>query len=147
MHVQGMASQRAEREDNMIVEDLRGKVFGPLEFSRRDLMAVNIQRARDHGIPDYNTAREAFGLKRISSVDEYRTNTSTHTSKAIIEKLEEIHRIDGVDPWSNIDLWTGGILETSYRPGPLFRTIIKDQFTRIRNADRFWFENTKWSKP
>lgn len=42
----GMASQRCEREDNMIVEDLRGNVFGPLEFSRRDLMAVNIQRGR-----------------------------------------------------------------------------------------------------
>jgi dual oxidase len=28
----------------MIVQDLRGRVFGPLEFSRRDLMAINIQR-------------------------------------------------------------------------------------------------------
>ena len=60
----GMASQVAEREDNIITEDLRGKVFGPLEFSRRDLMALNIQRGRDHGLPGYNTARRAYGLPR-----------------------------------------------------------------------------------
>ena len=26
-------------------------------------------------------------------------------------------------------------------PGELFKEIIKDQFTRIRDGDRFWFEN------
>ncbi|ODN05836.1 Dual oxidase 1, partial [Orchesella cincta] len=144
---QGMASQRAEREDNMIVEDLRGQVFGPLEFSRRDLMAINIQRGRDHGTPDYNTARESFGLKRITSVKEYMKETNTDVDEEIITRMEEIHQKEGINAWDNIDVWTGGILETSYRPGPLFRAIIKDQFTRIRNADRFWFENRKWKKP
>jgi len=143
-----MASQKAEREDNMIVEDLRGRVFGPLEFSRRDLMAVNIQRGRDHGTPDYNTAREALGLERIKSVQDYITKTGTVTPREIVEKMEQIHNKENKShyDWDNIDVWTGGILETSYRPGPLFRAIIKDQFERIRNADRFWFENTKWKK-
>ena len=39
-----------------------GNVFGSLEFNRRDLMAVNIQRARDHGVADFNTVRRAYGL-------------------------------------------------------------------------------------
>ena len=42
---------------------------------------------------------------------------------------------------SNIDLYIGGMLESSGGLGPLFRQIIKDQFERIRDADRFWFEN------
>jgi len=39
----GMASQICEREDNIITPDLRGFVFGLLDFNRRDLMALNIQ--------------------------------------------------------------------------------------------------------
>lgn len=41
-----------------------------------------------------------------------------------------------------LDMYVGGMLETDLvRPGPLFRAIIIDQFRRIRDADRFWFEN------
>ena len=46
------------------------QVFGPLDFSRRDLMAINLQRARDHGLPDYNTARFAYGLVKLTGFEQ-----------------------------------------------------------------------------
>ncbi|XP_069693033.1 dual oxidase-like [Periplaneta americana] len=128
----GMAFQLSELEDHNIVEDLRGRVFGPLEFSRRDLMAINIQRGRDHGLPDYNSARQAFGLTKIKSVDDFRFILDE--TKENFKKLHK-NRLD------NVDTWVGGILETNKGPGELFTAIIKDQFTRIRDGDRFWFEN------
>jgi len=66
----GMASQIAEREDHIVTPDLHGSFHGPLEFSRRDLMAVNIQRGRDHGLPDYNTARVFYGLPRVERFED-----------------------------------------------------------------------------
>ncbi|XP_046845729.1 dual oxidase 2-like isoform X2 [Xenia sp. Carnegie-2017] len=135
--LRGMASQNAEREDNIITEDLRGFVFGGLDFSRRDLMAVNIQRGRDHGLPDYNTAREAYGLPKKNSFLEIKANNS-HISDAVFDNLEKLTE----GKMENIDVWVGGLLETTTEgPGELFSTIIEDQFRRIRDGDRFWFEN------
>lgn len=51
----GMTSQLAEKEDTVLCSDVRDKLFGPNEFSRRDLGALNIMRGRDNGVPDYNT--------------------------------------------------------------------------------------------
>ena len=41
-----------------------------MDFSRRDLMAINLQRARDHGLPDYNTARFAYGLVKLNGFEQ-----------------------------------------------------------------------------
>lgn len=111
-----------------------GNVFGPLEFSRRDLMAVNIQRGRDHGIPDYNTARKAYNLSPVQSTQHF---TNIGVTAEYAQKLLTLYN----NSWDDIDIWVGGIMETNKRPGELFRAIIKDQFLRIRNGDRFWFEN------
>ena len=51
--IRGMCKQASKEADNNFVEDVRGKLFG----GPNDLLALNIQRGRDHGIPPYVTAR------------------------------------------------------------------------------------------
>eukprot|EP00117_Sycon_ciliatum_P031665 scpid15779/ scgid24724/ Dual oxidase 1 len=147
----GLSKQITEREDNIVTEDLRGFVFGSLDFSRRDLMAINIQRGRDHGVPDYNTVRQHYNLSRVT---RYRDINPTMYGKegnitmAIDNLMKTYTNSSEADANStqygmdNIDLWPGGLLETTETgPGELFRAIIQDQYERIRNSDRFWFEN------
>lgn len=91
----GMASQRAEREDFIITPDLRGKVFGPLDFSRRDLMAQNLQRARDHGLPDFNSARIAYALQpRLSFEDLNPLYGIDQATTENIERLRDVYNND-----------------------------------------------------
>ena len=58
--------------------------------------------------------------------------------------LQAIRKVAAVynNNMDDVDIWPAGMLETTSRgPGPLFRRVIMDQFTRIRDGDRFWFEN------
>lgn len=58
-----------------------------------------------------------------------------------LQIFDQLKTVSGGDI-NNIDIWVGGLLETSKDgPGELFSTIIEDQFRRIRDGDRFWFEN------
>lgn len=50
-------------------------------------MAINIQRGRDHGLPDYNTARQVFGLKRINNVTYFK-NVDPGVSYATYRTLQ-----------------------------------------------------------
>uniref|UniRef100_A0A8C1ETI2 NAD(P)H oxidase (H2O2-forming) n=1 Tax=Cyprinus carpio carpio TaxID=630221 RepID=A0A8C1ETI2_CYPCA len=131
--IMGMASQIAEREDNIIVEDLRDYMYGPLRFSRSDAVALTIQRGRDFGLPSYNQIRESLNMRPVNSWDEINPklkNTQVLPQPSLYE-----------NDISRLELFVGGLLESQEGPGPVFSTIILDQFERIRNADRFWFEN------
>jgi hypothetical protein len=60
--------------------------------------------------------------------------------------LHEISRLYN-NHTNNVDIWVGGMLESGkHGPGELFSKIILDQFLRLRNGDRFWYENFKQTR-
>ena len=63
--LRGMFSTRAQEVDHLMVDEVRNFLFrnmGADRKSRTDLAALNIQRGRDHGLPDLNTVRRFFNL-------------------------------------------------------------------------------------
>ncbi|SEA10088.1 Animal haem peroxidase [Thiothrix caldifontis] len=128
--LRGAASQTAQAVDPMIVDDVRNFLFpqGGL-----DLAAVNIQRGRDHGLAGYGDTREALGLRPVNSFD------SNVWREGFGEKLASVY-----DSPADVDLWVAGLAEKPVGDslfGQTFTKIMSDQFTRLRDGDRFWYEN------
>uniref|UniRef100_A0A8K9XIL8 NAD(P)H oxidase (H2O2-forming) n=1 Tax=Oncorhynchus mykiss TaxID=8022 RepID=A0A8K9XIL8_ONCMY len=138
--IMGMTSQIAEREDNVIVEDLRDYMYGPLRFSRSDLVALTVQRGRDFGLPSYNQVREGLGLVPVERWGDVNPQLNTTNPQVLSELITQYLYHGDI---SKLELFPGGLLESVDGPGQVFSTIILDQFNRIRNGDRFWFENTQ----
>ncbi|NWW44308.1 DUOX2 oxidase, partial [Pedionomus torquatus] len=128
----GMSSQIAEQEDNIVVEDLQDFWYGPLKYSRTDYVASWLQRGRDLGLPTYNQARERFGLEPLQNWSDF----APHLDREVLEKVTALY----ANNTARLELLPGGMLEAD---GSLFSAIILDQLVRLRDGDRFWFENTK----
>uniref|UniRef100_A0A8D1CS66 NAD(P)H oxidase (H2O2-forming) n=1 Tax=Sus scrofa TaxID=9823 RepID=A0A8D1CS66_PIG len=134
----GMASQIAEREDHMVVEDVQDFWPGPLKFSRTDHLASCLQRGRDLGLPSYTKARARLGLPPVTRWQDINPALS-RSDGIVLEATAALYNQD----LSRLELLPGGLLESYGDPGPLFSTIVLDQFVRLRDGDRYWFENTK----
>ncbi|MBT8484325.1 MAG: peroxidase family protein [Phycisphaerae bacterium] len=130
----GAALTVSQRIDLHLAGSLRNFLFGPPGSGGLDLFALNCQRSRDHGITDYNQLRLDFGLTAMNGMDQI---TADPVAQARLELA-----YDGA--MNDIDPWVGGLAE-DHAPGAavgeLFATVLVEQFTRLRDGDRFWFEH------
>jgi hypothetical protein len=127
-----LATDNTQEVDTKLIGSLRNFLFGPPGAGGLDLASLNIQRGRDHGLADYNSARKAYGLAPVTTWSQITSNVDLQN------KLKNLY-----GNVNNIDLWVGGLSEdhaTDSSMGPLFRKIIADQFERTRDGDRFWYE-------
>lgn len=116
--------------------ELTEKLFHNAHAVALDLAAINIQRAREHGIPGYNEYRKFCNMTVAEKFDDLKNEIS---DIEIRNKLKELYGHP-----SNIDLWVGGILEDQVeggKVGPLFRCLLVEQFRKLRDGDRFYYEN------
>jgi hypothetical protein len=129
----GLMFQQAQAIDPMLADDIRNFLFGPPGAGGFDLAALNIQRGRDHGLMGYNDSRELLGLERIADFDD------PIFQDGFGDKLRSVY--DSVD---DIELWIGGLSERAFKDGMLgevFSLILSDQFSRLRDGDRYWYLN------
>ncbi|KAI2808591.1 hypothetical protein BLOT_006536 [Blomia tropicalis] len=109
---------------------IAGKRFG------LDLVALNLQRGRDHGIPGYVKYREICGLTRVTSFNDLkRIFSNPQVADVMAQLYNDIEDIDLFIAGSSEKVLPGAVV------GPTFTCIIGEQFRRIKNGDRFWYEN------
>ena len=134
----GALSTPARKLDHKISDDIRNFLFGPPGSGGLDLASLNLQRGRDHGIPDLNSLRVAYGLTAHASFTD--VNDDTEVSDALADIYDTV---DDIDPW------IGFLSETPVTGALIGETgfeILVDQFTRLRDGDRFWYANDAFTE-
>uniref|UniRef100_A0A6Q2X2F0 C1q domain-containing protein n=1 Tax=Esox lucius TaxID=8010 RepID=A0A6Q2X2F0_ESOLU len=123
-------------QDHILHDELREKLFDLSMHLNRDLGSLNMQRGRDHGIPGYNEWRGFCGLSQPKDLTELAV---VMNNTVLAQKLLDLYGTP-----DNIDVWLGGVAEPfvpNGRVGPLLGCLIANQFQKIRQGDRFWWEN------
>jgi len=132
--VRGTLISKQEKVRSQYVDDLRNFLFGLPGRGGIDLVATEIQRSRDFGVPLYNHARQMHGLEPVSSFNQVINDTN------VVKILNSLYDHDP----NKADSFVVGFAEdkvpgTNF--GPLFLKSIRSQMERVRDGDRFFFES------
>jgi hypothetical protein len=131
--LRGAAISNQAANDIFTVSSLRNSMFGEPGFGGLDMCAIDIQRGRDHGLPNYNQLREYFDLEPAENWSDVSSDFET------IQRMNQAYPdIEQADPI--MGLYSENHIEGSSL-GETMHALIEDQFIRLRNGDIFYFEN------
>lgn len=129
--LKGLASQTGQEVDLFLTDGIRNNLFGPPGAGGLDLGALDIQRGRDHGLPDFNNLRGNYGQTQVTSFAQITSNATVQL------QLQQLYgNVNNIDPFV-------GALAEDHLPGtsvgPLLAGVLGNQFVRLRDGDRFFY--------
>lgn len=133
--LRGISFQPSQKFDRFFSDELTNHLFAGKSPFGMDLVALNIQRGRDHGLPGYNQWRKICQLPLAKSFEDLLDVMEPE----VVKKLQELYQ-----DVNDIDIFIGGILESPVAGsllGHTFLCIVGDQFARLKLGDRFYYEN------
>ena len=114
-----------------MIDGLRNSMFGPAGAGGLDLLSINIQRGRDHGLPVFTELQELVGLTPATTFSDITSDPQLQSA------LQTIY--GSVD---EVDSWIGALAEDPVHDGsalgPTLQIVITDQFENLMVGDRFF---------
>eukprot|EP00111_Clytia_hemisphaerica_P021986 TCONS_00064649-protein len=130
----GLLGNKSEEVDTDFSFSIARRLFvAPGKEDHVDLMARNIQRGRDHGLPTYGKFRRWCRLRPIRTWDQLKK----HMPAKAVHAFKELYPTP-----SDIELFPAGMAENHRGRrivGPTFECIIRRQFNRLQKGDRFYY--------
>jgi len=134
--IRGLAKQPMGQFDNKFTTEMTEFLFArPENKFGLDIVALNIQRGRDHQLQGYTFYKNYCGFGptwQWSDLEDLFDKESVHRLQHLYESPDDV------------DLYVGGFLE---RPildshlGPTFHCLVSQTFKKLKQGDRFFYNN------
>lgn len=134
--LRGAFSTRSQEIDLQVHDMLRNFLFTAVRGEEGlDLIALNIQRGRDHALPTYNELRQTLTGKKARSFRDVTRNI------AVQNKLQAAYgSVDKVEAWI-------GLVAEDHAPGASVGRTMKalwtEEFARLRDGDRLFYATNR----
>jgi peroxidase len=134
----GFTAEPTQTFDKFFTQELTNHLFQEHgHHFGMDLISLNLQRGREHGLPGYNEYRKVCGMRPIESFSELNRVMQPGSAETFSQLYNSV---------DDIDLFIAGNHEIPLPDGvvgPTFACILSEQTRRSKLGDRFWFENGK----
>ncbi|KAK3577819.1 hypothetical protein CHS0354_028874 [Potamilus streckersoni] len=129
-----LTSEASPATDRFVEDSVRNRLFEDSPGDGFDLVSLNINRGRDHGLPPYGDHRVSCGYSAVTS----NWNSLVDHNTEEVELLRQVY-----DDPRDIDLFTGLLTEraiTGSSLGPTLNCILGREFQNLKEGDSYWYE-------
>jgi peroxidase len=139
--IRGLLVDPIMKVDRWFSDDITKHLFETTDDLGRpfnfDLVSINLQRGRDHGIPGYTTFRQFCNLTQITTWQEMKKAIPAD----VVDIFQSLYKF--VD---DVDLFSAAVSELKQDGaivGPTLSCLLGNQFRDIKFGDRFFYETSE----